>query len=225
MNLINKIIVITGGSSGLGKEMAKILAANGNKVVICAQNKKEIEKSAKEIKAIPFVANVTKKKDIENLAKFTIKSFGRIDVWINNAGIWMAHSPFEKTNLKRVRELFEVNVFGAMYGSQLALLQMKKQKQGILVNIISISALTGRPNSSGYAASKWAIRGFTNSIQKEYKGTKIKIIGVYPDKIKTSLYDEKKPGDINKYMLPDFVAKKIIENLKKEKPSEELIIK
>ncbi len=225
MSLTDKITVITGGSSGLGKEMARILAAKGNKVVVCARDKEGLEKAAKELGAMAFVADVSKKEDIEALVEFTVKSFGRIDVWINNAGVWMPHALIEEMDIKRVHDMFEVNVFGTMYGSKIALLQMHKRNEGILVNIISTSALSGRPTSSGYAASKWAVRGFTDSIRGEYAGTKIKVIGVYPGGMQTSLFDEKKPDNINEYMLPDVVAGKIIKNLEREKPVEELIIK
>ena len=219
------IIVITGGIRGLGKELAKILTSRGNKAVICGRNKEEIEKTAKEVGATAFVADVTKETDVKALAEFTIKSFRRIDIWINNAGVWTPHALIEDTDIQRVRGMFEVNVFGTMYGSKAALLQMRKQGEGILVNIISTSALTSRPMSSGYASSKWALRGFTNSIREEYKEAKIKIIGVYPGGMKTNLFDEKKPDDIGEYMDPESVAEKIVANLEQERPIEELILK
>lgn len=221
----NRVIVITGGSRGLGKELARLLSSKGNTVVICARDKNELEKSASEVGATAFVADVTKKEDMKALADFAVSSFGRIDIWINNAGIWMPHSKFVDMSMEKVRTLFEVNTFGALYGSQSALAQMEKQEEGTLVNIISVSGLSARPLSSGYAASKWAVRGFTDSICEEYKDTSINVVGVYPGCMKTNLFDEAKPGDFDEYMTVESVAEKIVENLEKETPASEQVLR
>jgi NAD(P)-dependent dehydrogenase (short-subunit alcohol dehydrogenase family) len=221
----DKVVVITGASKGLGKGLAQLLASKGNKVIICARRKDEVEETAKEIGALAFVADVTKEDDIKALAAFVLKSFGRIDIWINNAGVWVPHAPIEEMDLTRMHTMFEINVFGTMYGSKAALLQMRRQEEGgVLVNILSTSALNGRPTSSGYAASKWAARGFTESIREEYKGTNIKVIGVYPGGMQTNLFDEEKPSHIAEYMTYESVAQKIVENLELEHPQDDLII-
>lgn len=112
-----------------------------------------------------------------------------------------------------------------MYGSKVALSQMHTQNSGTLVNIISSSALVPKPTFSGYAASKWAVRGFTDSIREEYRDTPVKIIGVYPGGIKTNLFDEDSAVDTSAYMTPEHVAEKIVENLEQSDPVEELIIR
>lgn len=221
----NGVAVITGGSKGLGKALAEQFIAKGYQVVICARNKDEIETTAKEIGATAFIADVTSEIDVKALADFTVSTFGRIDIWINNAGVWMRHSPVEQLDMERIRKMFEVNVFGAVSGSKYALMQMRKQDGGIIININSTSGLTGRPTSSSYAASKWALRGFTESLREECKGSNIRIISVYPGGMRTSLFDENKPGDIDSYMAPESVAQKIAENLEQENPQNELIIK
>ncbi|MFA7286805.1 MAG: SDR family oxidoreductase [Patescibacteria group bacterium] len=221
----DKVIVITGGSRGLGKGMAQLLASKKNTVVICSKNKTEVEKTAKDINATAFVADVTKESDVKALADFTVKQFGGIDVWINNAGVWLPHATIEEVDMKRVDGIFAVNVFGTMYGAKTALLQMRKQQCGTVVNIVSTSGLDARPTSSIYAASKWAVRGFTDSIREEYRETNIKILAVYPGGMQTALFDEKKPNDINTYMSFESVAEKIVANLELAEPLEELIIK
>ncbi|MFA7286799.1 MAG: SDR family oxidoreductase [Patescibacteria group bacterium] len=221
----DKVIVITGGSKGLGKGLANILANNSNRVVICARHEVELDKTAKEIGAIPFLADVAKEEDVELLAAYAVKEFGCIDLWINNAGIWLPHASIEDTDLKKVQEMFLVNVFGTMNGSKIALTQMRKQGHGTVVNIISTSGLIARPQSSGYAASKWAVRGFTDSIREEVKGTDIHVLSVYPGGMQTDLFGEQKPEEMNKYMTFESVAEKIIENLDALEPLTELIIK
>lgn len=221
----DKIIVITGASRGLGEYMARILAQKGAKLVISARNKTELEKLAQEIGATAIVADVTKENEVAALAQKTISQFGKIDIWINNAGVWMPKSSFEDLDMKKVHDLFEVNVFGMAYGSQQAIIQMKKQGYGMIVNIVSSSALTGRALISMYSASKHAAKGLTDSIRDELKDINISVIGVYPGGIKTHLFDERKPEDFKDYMEPQDVAEKIITNIEKEKPDFEQILK
>jgi short-subunit dehydrogenase len=225
MNIENKIVVITGGTKGLGKALAFNFTNEGAKVVIAARQKDETQKTASEIGADSVVCDVTKESDIQNLAKEVLHKYGQIDIWVNNAGVWLPHAPIEETDWQRVHDMFEVNIFGTIYGSKTALIQMRKQKSGVIINIISTSALDGRPGSSGYCASKYAASGFTKSLRKETEGTNIKVFGIYPGGMQTNFFDEKRPDEINDYMQPDFVASKIVENLKQVNPEEELVIK
>src|SRR5688572_6279040 len=98
MNLKNNIIVITGGSKGLGKELAQAFRGEGAEVIINARSKKELQIASKETGAIPYVGDITKEKDVKKLAAFAVKKFGRIDVWVNNAGSVLPHSTIEDIN-------------------------------------------------------------------------------------------------------------------------------
>ena len=193
------------------------------KVIICAQSEDELISTPKGILGIK--ADVTKESDLNNLAEITIEKFKEIDIWINNAGIWLPHLAIEKVNWKRAHDLIEVNLFGTVYGSKIALGQMRKQNSGTIVNIISTSGLEGKTNETAYCASKFAINGFTESLKKEVDEKKIKVISIYPGAMKTNLFDEKKPENYDKYMDPLFVAEKIVKNLKKKTPKDKLIIK
>ncbi len=225
MELNNKVVVITGGSSGLGKELAIALKNEGCKVVISSSNGSELSKTASEVKVAAIKADVTKEGEVEKLGKFAVEKFGRIDIWINNAGIWIPHCPIEELDMKRVHQMIEVNLFGTVYGSRVALIQMKKQGYGTIINIISTSALIGRPGSAGYCASKYAADGFTKSLRLELEPANIKVISIYPGGMKTNLFRGQKPLDYDNYMEPSYVAGRIIENLKKKNPKKELIIK
>ncbi len=220
-----EVVVITGGSKGLGRALAKEFISKEWRVIICAKDTGEIEAVAEELGATPFAADVTRETDIKALADFAVSTFGRIDIWINNAGVWLPHAPVEELDIDRVKKIFEVNVFGSMSGSKYALIQMRKQGVGTIVNIVSTSGLTGHPGSSGYAASKWALRGFTESLRAECRGTDVRIISVYPSYMKTSLFDESLPQDIDTYLSPESVAREIVENLDRKDSQEEQVIK
>ena len=223
MELKDKVVVITGGSKGFGRAMAISFQKEGARVVVCSRKEEEFKDLPEGIGRIK--ADVTKEEDIISLANIVLKEFGKIDIWINNAGIWLPHRPVEETDWKRAHDLIEVNLFGTVYGSKVALMQMRKQGFGSIINILSTSALEGRAGGSAYCASKYATVGFTKSLRKETEGTNTKIISIYPGGMQTNLFDEKKPESYKEYMDPNFVANKVIDNLKLEKPEEEIIIK
>lgn len=225
MDLKDKVVVVTGASRGLGRSLAVNLAKEGAKVVITARTKAEIESLAKEIDGLAIAVDITKEDDVKKLTTEVVEKLGKIDIWINNAGVWIAHAPIESLDAERLAKMFEVNVFGLIYGSKSALIQMRKQSFGMIVNIISTSGLMGRPNSAAYCASKFAASGFTKSIQEETKGSDIKAIAAYPGGMKTNFFDEAKPQDYELFMEPDYVANQLIENIKLKVPLEEIIIK
>lgn len=225
VSIKNKTVVITGASRGLGKSLAQVLASRGAKLVISGRSVKDLEEVAKDTGAIPFVADITKENDVVNLSQVAIDKFGRIDIWINNAGLWLPKLPAEKTDMKRAHDIMEVNLFGTVYGSREAIKDMKKHGNGMIVNIASTSSLQGRVNQSMYAASKHAVKGFTDSIREELVGNGIMVIGVYPGGIKTDLFNEDKPADFDQFMAPEFVAEKIVTNIEQEKPDLEQVLK
>jgi short-subunit dehydrogenase len=225
MNLKNKVVVITGGTKGLGKALTSVFLNENAKVIVNARSRKELEEVKKELYVTTFVGDVTKEKDMQKLANFAIKKFKKIDIWINNAGIWLPHKPIENTDWKRAHDLIEVNLFGTVYGSKAALAQMRKKNFGVIVNIVSVSGLRGRINETAYCSSKFAATGFTKSLAEEVDGKKIKVLGVYPGGMRTNLFDQGRPKNYAEFMDPNFVAKKIINNLSKNEPKAELIIK
>jgi len=225
MDLKDKIIVITGGSQGFGRALAQLFISEGSQVVISGHEKKNLEDVSKELSSDHFLANVTSIEDMKKLGEYVVKKYGRIDIWINNAGIQIAPSLVEDVNTNRLQDLFQVNFFGYFYGCQVALSYMKKKDEGTIININSTAGLEGKPEISAYSSSKFAIRGLTESIRKEEKDSNIKIYGIFPGGMKTEIYKEKYPTDLNEYMEVDSVAKKVIENLKSDSPEIDLIIK
>ena len=135
MDLKNKIVVITGASSGLGRELARVFSKEGSKLVLGSRTQEELEVVAKEVGAISVVVDVKNEDQVKTLAKTALDKFGRIDVWVNNAGIRIPLATLEEMDMKRAHEMMEVNLFGTMYGAKAALGQMRKQKSGTIVNL------------------------------------------------------------------------------------------
>lgn len=224
MNLNNKVVIITGGSKGFGKSLATFLKKENCQVVISSDNSDDLEKVKNEILVDSFLADVTKLDDLLSLGKYANEKYGRIDIWINNAGIQIAPSLIEDVDIVKLKHLFDINFFGYFYGCQTALKYMKAQGTGLIVNINSTAGLDGKPMISAYSSSKFAIKGLTESIRKEATGN-IDVYAVYPGGMQTEIYQEKYPDDIKEYMLVDDVAQKVIDNLKSENPNIDLVIK
>lgn len=225
MILQNKVIIITGASQGFGKALAKALKQEKALVVISSHDKENLKKTAKELSVDHFLADVTSFKNIEKLGKYAIRKYGKIDYWINNAGIQIAPSLVEKVDIKKLHYLFDVNFFGYFYGCRIALSYFKKQKSGTIININSTAGLDGKPGISAYSSSKFAIKGLTESIRKEVKDLDIKILGVFPGGMQTDIYKEKYPDDLKDYMEADTVVEKVMANLKSDNPKLDFVIK
>ncbi len=225
MDLKDKVVVITGASRGLGKELAIQFFKEGSKLVLGSRSKGELSELAAKTNALYTVTDVKVKSQIKELANLAIQTLGSIDVWINNAGVIIPSPQTENTDTDKVREMMEVNFFGTLYGSIEAIRQMKRQKSGTIINISSVAGLEPKNGLSCYVATKFAVSGFTKSMRLELQPFNIKAICVYPGGIKTHLFDEDKPKNFEDYMDPSSVATKIIENIKKENPKEELVLK
>jgi NAD(P)-dependent dehydrogenase (short-subunit alcohol dehydrogenase family) len=224
MELKSKVVIITGGSRGFGKALAQLFLRERAKVVICSHHKDEIRVVAREIGALGAYADVTKEQDLTSIAQFTLKQLGQIDIWINNAGLWLA-GVAENADMSQARIMFDVNVIGAINGSRVALRVMKESNSGTIINILSGAALDSRPGISMYAASKWALNGFTKSIREENRDKNISVLSVFPGPMQTDFFGEDKSKNVSNFMSVDWASQKVIDNLSLEKPEEEIIIK
>lgn len=225
MELKNKIIAITGGSKGFGKSLAEAFANEGAKVIIGSHEESELKKTAEELNLESFVLDVTKPENVEAFANFVVDKYGKIDIWINNAGIQIAPSLVEDVDPKKLHDLYGVNFFGSFYGCQSAIRIMKKQNEGLIININSTAGLDGKPTLTAYASSKWALKGLTESIRKELADSPVNIFSIHPGGMQTEIYKEKYPEDFGEYMTVDYATEKVINNLKSDSPEQDLIIK
>lgn len=185
MKIKDAVILITGGSSGLGKATAKLLSGLGAKVVITGLDDKKLAIIASEIGAVGIRADVSSDKDIQNTFDKVLSTYGRLDVLINNAGIGI-HQPFESMSRADYERIFQVNVFGVAMMSKKAVEVFKNQGSGHIINIGSTSGLNGYKTGSVYASSKFALRGLTLCMQAELRPLNIRVILVNPSEVPTA---------------------------------------
>lgn len=203
-----KVVLITGGADGLGKAIAKSLIED-YQVVILGQDKTKMEKVALELGADFVIADITKEDEIRKAVNQVASKNGAIDILVNNAGIWI-QGPIDENDSILLKKTIETNTYGTILITKYVSAQMKKQKEGKIINVISQGGLYAKAERSVYTASKWAITGFTKSLQDELGKFNIGVSGFYPGPIQTKFFE--KAGinkDMTNYMEPEDVAKMI----------------
>lgn len=186
----DKVVVVTGASSGIGLAIVECFAERGNKVVIAARSFDKLEEiasrlNAKNCNVFPVKTDVTDEKSCKNLIEKSIEKYGKIDILINNAGISM-RADFNDCELKVLHELMDVNFWGTVYCTKFALPYIIESK-GTIVGIISIAGYQPLPGRTGYSASKFAVRGFLDTVRIETKNTGVKVLVVAPGYVATDI--------------------------------------
>jgi len=184
-----KVVIITGASSGIGKETALAFARAGARVVIAARREDPLRQlAAANPQLFPVVADVTSDAAVARLIETTVKEFGRIDILINNAGIGM-RALVEKTKPEDARRVMEINFFGVLRCTQAALPVMRRQGAGQIVNIASVLAVIATPRNSIYCASKFALLAFSDALRLEVRSAGIDVITILPGYTDTPFFD------------------------------------
>ena len=192
MDINNSNVLITGGSSGIGKETAKLFIANGAKVVITGRDENKLNSVAAEIGAIPLQFDIGDLASIPEKSKEAMALLeGKIDVLINNAGIGVFPILGEITEQNLV-DVYTTNVFGLALLTQEIVPFFKAQKNGNIINLGSTASLKGFARGSVYAASKFAVRGMTQSWQAELRKDNIRVCLVNPSEVTTAFADEER---------------------------------
>jgi short-subunit dehydrogenase len=192
--LKDSVIVVTGASSGIGRETALQLAKAGARLVLAARREEplhtlqeECERAGARCLVVP--TDVANEDEVHALATRAVQTFGRIDGWINNAGVYALGS-MEQTPLHVYRRLMDVNFFGVVHGTRAAAAQMKTQEQGgVIINVSSEASSVSIALASAYTASKHAVRGFTAAIRQELLETPVRVSNVMPAGIDTPLFE------------------------------------
>ena len=208
-NIVNKVVVVTGGARGIGAEIVKFLAKLGYKVVL-NYNKSEsyAQDVKKELNNVEiFKADVSKKEEANALIDFAIKKYGKIDVLINNAGIAQTNLFTEITD-EDWNNIINTNLNSAFYCSREAVKNMIHNKSGLIINISSIWGITGASCEVAYSTSKAAINGFTKALAKELGPSNIRVNAIAPGIINTAM---------NSYLSEDE-----LKNIKEEIPLEKI---
>ena len=195
MDIKNKVVVITGGGRGLGKELAKTLAREGSRVIICSRNRTELSKVCLEVSnkngsCEYFVVDVSDKKQVNKFIDDVVTRYRKIDVLINNAGYVHEWETIENTPEKEMERCFETNVYPIFYFLKKVIPLMKKQNEGTVINISSMAGKRGVPNLAAYSASKFAVIGLTQAVAKEVNNTGIYCITVCPGGMNTSMREK-----------------------------------
>jgi len=206
VDLKGKVTLITGASRGIGKATAMLFARAGSDLVInYFKNKKDAEKVAlmaeqKGVKAEIFKADVSSKSQCEKMVDFTLKTFGRIDILINNAGIWK-YAPIDRMTPAQLKETLTINLESIFYLTTKVVPIMKKQGGGNIINISSTAGQRGEAYHSHYAATKGAIISLTKSLSTELAPHNIRVNCVAPGWVDTDMSHSSLIGKDRKWIL------------------------
>jgi short-subunit dehydrogenase len=179
----NKVIVITGGSSGIGKALAEVFGKNGSRILITGRSVQELDAAvawlrAKGIAVSGFRADVSREEDNKAMAAEAVRLYGTIDVLINNAGMSM-RALFEEVDFNVVRKIMDINFYGVLYATRYCLPEIRKNK-GSIVGISSVAGFRGLPGRVGYSASKFALNGFLEVLRTELLKTGVHVLTACP---------------------------------------------
>ncbi len=188
---MNKVVLITGASSGIGLHTAKLFQAKNWKVAATMRNPENATELQKIVDIECFRLDVTDVDSIKSAIADALEKFGRIDAVVNNAGYGLL-GPFEAASQEQIEKQFETNVFGLMNVCREILPYFREQKRGFIVNVASVGGRMTFPISSLYHATKWAVEGFSESLQYELEKFNIRIKIIEPGPIRTDFYDRSK---------------------------------
>jgi uncharacterized protein len=214
---MKKICVISGGTSGLGFEIASLLIKSGKNVLILGRNTEKLTDASFKLRRISknalaksMICNIGKEADIRKVGEFLTSNSFVAEYLFNNAGMGLFTKAQNSTSAL-IDTIFEANLKGMILLTSEILRLTPEEQELTIVNIMSTSALFGRSEETIYCAAKWGARGYTEALRTELKGTKRNIIAVYPGGMRTDFW--KIPGqnrDISSFMDPVEVAEKIV---------------
>lgn len=232
--LSEQVIVLTGASSGIGRATALALGARGASVILAARNEPALLEVASEIarsggRALVVATDVAIAAQVDNLADRAVATFGRIDGWINNAGI-SCYGLAEETTIAEVERVLQVDLLGQIRGVLAALAIMKNQGSGTIVNVASVLAERAIPYLSAYAAAKHGLKGYTDTLRLElaYRSIPVTITLILPSAVNTSIFANARsrlgvqPLPIPPVYEPSVVAEAILFAL--EHPRREIVV-
>ena len=208
LQLKDKVVMITGSTGGVGEALTRAFAAEGCKLAISSTKQEKLDKMLPSIDIAPenlltFVVDVTDEEQIKNMVEKTIEHFGPLDVQVNNAGYEGLSLPVDQQTMDNMMKVYNVNVFGPLFGMKYALAHMKEKKSGAIVNITSQGSVTASGTMSAYVSSKHAALGIAKCAALEVAelGIHINCIG---------------PGPIDTPMMTKLEHQALGENVSKE---------
>src|SRR3954471_3192952 len=227
------VVVVTGGSSGIGRATAHAFARRGAAVVLAARRAEMLEDAARECvdlggEALAVPTDTTQEDQVEELGRRALERFGRIDVWFNNAGVGI-FGRFEDLPTDAWHRVIETNVFGYVHGAKVAMRQFRRQGRGVLIQNASIVGRTAKPDSTAYATSKFAVRGFSEALRMEVLDQPgIAVCTILPSVIDTPFFEHAANFSHHKVRAapPVYAVEKVAETVVGlvERPRAEVVI-
>lgn len=208
---MNRIILITGASSGYGKATAKAFKENGDVVIMTARNFEKLEAARKEVNGdLAFSMDVTNPKDWENAVSIVKEKYGRIDVLVNNAGGGVAIKEVIEFTTEEIDEIIKLNLNSVIYGSRAFAEMMKLQKCGTIINISSVCARQCWPAWSVYAAAKAGVLNFSKGMYLEMQPYNVRVTCVVPSSASTGFQSACGIGETTDQLLPEDIAETVL---------------
>ncbi|OUR76977.1 hypothetical protein A9Q83_12170 [Alphaproteobacteria bacterium 46_93_T64] len=209
MGVENRVVVVTGATSGIGLAAVRALKDAGYQTVLTGRNPDKVKVYAAELGVLGYTLNVAEEESCTSVISTVEKEIGPIWGLVNNAGIWL-EGDFEDYSMSQIKAVMDTNTLGTMFMTHAALPTMLERGSGTILNVVSTGALYCRKNISVYAGSKWAIRGFTGCLEAECGPKGVRVMGYYPGKVSSSMYDTAGvPRDLDVAMTPDDAANMI----------------
>lgn len=220
-----KLVLITGGALGMGREIAKLFAKDGARIVLWDLRKEDLDKTAEEIKALgaevkTYVCDVTKREMVYETAEKVKKEMGEVDILDNNAGVVFA-GPFLEVPDEKHLKCLEVNINGILWCTKAFLPAMVKRNEGHIIMMASAAGLIGVGGLAVYCATKHAVVGFSDALRAELKKQKIygvKITIVCPSFVQTGMFEGVKPPMFTPWLTTEGMARRIYKGFLKQKP-------
>ncbi len=231
-NFKNKVIVITGAGSGIGRALANEFHKKGAQLALCDYDEQGLNETTSSIKsAYAEVLDVSKKESVFKFRDNVINQFKQVDIVINNAGVALGQLSFREMTLEQFEWVVNINLWGVIYGSKAFIEDIVQRPEGCVVNISSLFGIIGVPEQTAYCATKFAVRGFSEALRIELSNTNVNVVSVHPGGIKTNILHNSKgwKKEVNKEEqikkiykkafkhTPEKAAKTIIKGIEQKK--------
>jgi short-subunit dehydrogenase len=217
----DKVAIVTGASSGIGRATALALASQGACLALASRNSEALSALAEELKlqgrqVIVIPTDVTQRKQVEALVQNVIDQWGQVDMMVSNAGEYI-RAPIAELDPATIQHSLDINFFGGVYCAQAVLPHMLAQKSGHIVFVTSMDGKIGLPPDAPYVSAKFALTGFCEVLRQEVRESGIYVTNVLPGRVDTGMIEDLKFAWISPKISPESVARAILNGIRKRK--------